>query len=469
MRYNRTLFLLLVVALMFSSCSLYKVRKDVAPPMDIPDEYSLKAGKGTIPERWWEAFGDERLNALVSEALSANLDIAQAWARLDQSDAIAVKSASSRLPSVTFEGSTTRSRAYVSSDPVLTRQHSLGLAASYEIDLWGRVRSLDMASRLDSVAVRLDLETIAMSLSAQVVQTWFSLIEQTSQMGLTQTQVDASATQLDLVKLRFSRGLASALDIYQQRRQLAALKAQIPLIRAQINILVHQLNVLLGKSPGEPLENIPREFPEIWAMPTPGIPADLLTRRPDVEAARIRVEAADRRVAAAISERFPRITISASKGYGAKSFADLFDRMIWNITGGMVATIYDGGSKSAEVERTKAVVEERVYAYGQVVLAALAEVEDSLEREVRQVEYVNRLGEQLTLSEKTLDEAYNQYTNGLSDYLTVLNSLNSLQQTQRELLTARATFISYRIALCRSLGGTWTGEIKRENQTGEKS
>jgi len=460
---------MMIVVVMLCSCSFYKVRKDVDPPVDIPDRYSLNTGMETMPERWWEAFGDKRLNALIERAFCDNLDIAQAWARLEQAEAIAVRSASSRLPVVAIEGSSTRSRTYVSSVPIRSRQHSLGLAASYEIDLWGRVRSLDKASGLDTAAVGLDLETMAISLSAFVAQTWFSLINQNSQLRLIMTQVEAGTTQLDLIKLRFSRGLASALDVYQQSRQLAGLKAQIPLVRAQIDILVHQLNLLLGRPPSTPVKDIPLDLPEIGEMPQPGIPSGLLTNRPDIKAARIRVQAADYRVASAISERFPRITISGSRGYAAQSFADLFDRMIWNIAGGIAATIYDGGSKRAEVRRTKAVVEERLCAYGKVVLDALSEVEDSIARELRQVEYVKRLDEQLALSEKTLDEAYNQYTNGLSDYLSVLNSLNSLQQTQRELLTARFTLVSYRIALCRSLGGAWAAEIERGDQTGERS
>ena len=418
MKRNAALLFVLFASVMLASCSFYKARSDIAPPVEIPGTYSREAGQRSLPERWWEAFEDERLNSLVSELLSENLDLQQAWARIDQAEALAIQAGSSLQPKITLEATTSRARTYSSSlsggdaVPVHTRQHSLGLAASYEIDLWGRIGSSDKAAGYDLRAVRLDLETAAMSLSAQIAQNWYSLIEQTSQLRLAQTQVEASTTQLDLVRLRFSRGLASALDVYQQRQQLASISAQIPLIEAQITVLTHQLNVLLGRAPGTPV---------------------------------------------------------ASRGYGAQSFADLFDQMVWNAAGSIIAPIYEGRARSAEVKRTKAVVEERIYAYGEVVLTAVAEVEDALAREQKQIEYVRRLTEQLELSQRTLDEAYNQYTNGLSDYLTVLSALNSFQQTQRELLTARSTLISYRIALCRSLGGTWTAEIARENQTGEKS
>ncbi len=475
MKVSRLVSVVLLGIVALSSCSLHKTGAGGVPPVEIPQAYGREGGTEALPGRWWEAFGDDRLNALVDEVLGANLDLGQAWARLSQAEAVANQAASGLYPRLNLEAATTRSRVYVpsatspESEPDYSRQHSLGLAASYEIDLWGRVRSLDRAARLDLAAVRLDLGTMAMSLSAEVSQTWFSLIEQSSQLRLVQEQVEASTTQLDLVKLRFSRGLSSALDVYQQRQQLAALSAQIPLIQARISILTHQLNVLLGRPPATDITAVPEELPKLWDRPDPGIPSELLERRPDVEAARVRVEAADHRVASALSDRFPRFTINASRGYGAESFADLFDRMIWSVTGGVVATLYDGQAKSAEVKRTRAVVEERLQAYGQTLLGAMQEVEDSLVQEQRQAEYVEKLGEQLELARFTLSEARMQYINGLSDYLTVLSAMNSLQQTQRELLSARYQLISYRIVLCRSLGGTWTTELSGENRTGEPS
>jgi len=476
MNHKRNLFLLLFLSALLFSCSLHSSLSDTAGNVGIPEIYRGESGESVLPERWWEAFDDECLNSLVEELLSANLELEQAWARIDQAEALAVQTGSVLFPRITLEGATSRARTYTPSStsaesmvPVHTRQHTLGLAASYEIDLWGRIRSTKKASMLDIEAVRLDLETAAMSLTAQVAQNWYSLIEHNAQLQLVQNQVQASSNQLDLVKLRFSRGLASALDIYQQRQQLASLKSQIPLIEAQISVLTHQLNVLLGKDPGTPFENIPHILPELWPRPAAGLPADLLTLRPDVKAARMRVEAAEKRIASAVSERFPRISISASRGYGAESFADMFDRMIWNVAGGAAVSIYEGGAKSAEVRRTEAVAKERLYAYAKTVLEAFAEVEGALEREQKQLEYVGRLSEQLDLSQSTLERAYAQYVNGLNDYLTVLNALNSLQQTQRELLTARYALISYRIALCRSLGGTWTTEIERKNNAGDKS
>lgn len=476
MNQKRNLFFLLFLSAMLFSCSLNSSLSDTAESVAIPESYVGESGESVLPEKWWEAFEDERLNSLVEELLSANLDLEQAWARIDQAEALAVQTGSALLPGIALEGATSRARTYTPSSssadsmvPVHTRQHTLGLAASYEIDLWGRTRSSKKASMLDVEAVRLDLETAAMSLTAQVAQDWYSLIEHKAQLELVQNQVKASSKQLDLVKLRFSRGLASALDVYQQRQQLASLTSQRPLIEAQISIVTHQLNVLLGKDPNTPVENIPDTLPELWPRPAAGLPADLLTHRPDVKASMIRIKAAEKRIASAVSERFPRISISASRGYGAESFAEMFDRMIWNVVGGAAVSLYEGGARSAEVRRTEAVGKERLYAYAKTVLEAFAEVEGALKREQKQIEYVGRLREQLELSQSTLERAYTQYVNGLSDYLAVLSALNSLQQTQRELLAARSDLISYRIALCRSLGGTWTTEIERKNNAGDKS
>ena len=318
----------------------------------------------------------------------------------------------------------------------------------------------------------MDLESIAMSIAAQVTEVWVSLIEQISKRTLLQSQLKTNETYLDLVELRFGRGLASSLDVYQQRQQLASLRSRMPLIEAQIRVLKHQINILLGKSPESVIGPISSLLPELWPQPATGIPADLITRRPDIQAAQMRVSSADERVGAAIADRFPALRLSAGTGYTAGSLSELFDNWIWNIAGSVSATIWDGHRKNREVKRTKGAVAEQVALYERAVLTALREVEDALIQEEKQRIYVEKLGLQGELARKTLTEARQRYTNGLSDYLPVLTALQTHQENESNLLTAQKQLLSYRIQLCRALGGTWTAEIKKapikDNTTGEK-
>ncbi|MEA2101997.1 MAG: efflux transporter outer membrane subunit [Thermodesulfobacteriota bacterium] len=471
-----------LILVLLTSCTMYKAHTEIDLPLDLPQAYSHDSDTASIDTTsidttstdttsmdstsmdmnfsggpWWESFEDESLNALIEEALGANLDLKQAWARLDQARAIADEAGSRLMPQVSLDAGTTRSRTYVpgvsGATAERTRQHQIGIGASYEIDLWGRIQAQKKASQLDMEATCLDLETMAMTISAQVARTWFSLITQSAMLSLAEEQIEASSIQLDLVEMRFSMGLAPALSVYQQRGQLSSLKGQYPLIKAQIAELTHQLNLLLGRAPGTALGMVPDKLPDLQPLPDTGIPSDLLVRRPDVQSAQTRLAAADQRVASAIADRFPRLTINASRGYGASSFADLFDRMIWSLAGGISASIYDGHYKNREVKRSRAVVSERMNAYGQTVLNAVSEVEDALSSEAYQREYLEELRDQLFISDATLDQARIEYAMGLSDYLSVLSALNAQQQAMQGLILAHSALIDDRIQLCRALGG----------------
>ena len=184
-------------------------------------------------------------------------------------------------------------------------------------------------------------------------------------------------------------------------------------------------------------------------LPETGVPADLLKRRPDIRAAELRVIAADYRVAAAVADRLPAIRLTGNVGYQAHRSSDLFDGVHWYFG--------DEGSP-AEVDRTKAVVDELLKAYGQALLVAFQEVEDALAQERNQHDYLGLLQKQVELARQTLDAAQARYVNGQGDYLPVLTALQSRQRLERAYLTAQRDLIISRIQLCRALGGAWAQE-----------
>jgi outer membrane protein TolC len=188
------------------------------------------------------------------------------------------------------------------------------------------------------------------------------------------------------------------------------------------------------------------------------LPADLLKRRPDVRRAQLSLAAADYRVAAAVADRFPAVRIGGETGFQSSSFGDvgnIFNNWIWSVMANLTWPVFDGGRRKAEVDRTKAVVRERIDAYGQVVLLAIQEVEDALVLERKQAEYLRELEGQVTLARATLREARMRYVNGLNDYLPVLAALQSLQELERSRLTARRNLLTFRVQLYRAMGGAW--------------
>ncbi len=190
----------------------------------------------------------------------------------------------------------------------------------------------------------------------------------------------------------------------------------------------------------------------------------MLTRRPDIQAALHRLEAAGWSLAAAKADRLPAVRLSGSAAYQSDDFADLFDNWLANLAAGFTAPVFDGGRRSAEVMRSEAVRDERLSAYKETVLQAITEVENALIREDRQAAYLATLQQQLDYARQALKEAQNRYRNGSIDYLNVLASLTSVQRLEQDVIRGRQALYSERISLYRALGGTWTGAPLKENE-----
>ena len=449
---------IIIAVLMSIGCAVHRVRLDPAPPVTIPQSFSISGGESGVPERWWETFNDDRLNALVASALDGNLTLMQAWDRIAQAQAQSMISGAGLWPQIDLKSSAERKQTGTKNAHSRNNIYALGLNASYEVDTWDRIHSQKNASNEDLNATRDDLEATVIVLVSQVAQTWYSIIEQQAQIQLLEEQLTLNRERLELLELRFKMGKATAVDVYQQRQQVSVIESRIPRARSRKDVLQHQLALLLGRSPQECDMTIPDVLPDLWPLPETGLPVDLLRRRPDVRAAERRVVAADYRLGAALADRYPRISLSASGTFQEQSVGDVFQNWLWNIGANLVQPIVDGKKRAAEVERNRAVVQERLHTYGQATLVAFREVEDALSQERYQKLLIDSLEERIEILENNLDVSQKRFINGQSDYLPVLQALSSLQNLQSEILIAKRELILFRIQLCEALGGTWTRE-----------
>ncbi len=437
--------------------------------IEMPDQWARASKKmpGTSPSNsdWWVELGDAALDAWLRAAVTQNFTIAKALARLEESRRAAEVAGADRWPAVNLEGSARRARAMMGASPLGARaistanQFALGLAASYELDLWGRVAAQARAALAEVEASRFDLDTAVMTIAAETATAWFALKEQRALRNLLERQEQISKDYLRLVELRFSQGLASALDVYQQRQQLASVRALRPPVEAQIAVREHQLAVLAGCAPGQ---SVPMDE-RTWANPPPlpdlGLPCSLLRQRPDVAAAEYRLRAADERWAAAVANRLPTLRLSGAVQGQSQELADVLDEWFWNLTGNLVAPVFDAGRRRAQAQQADAVRAQAWWTWKQTFLDAVREVEDALARERAQRGLVERMEEQRIAAQRTLEQARRNWVNGLSDYLAVLTALNQLQQTERSLVSARAQWITERIRLHRALGGSWVRQL----------
>ncbi len=442
-------------------------RSEKAPEqVELPAAFS-RTGEPMLTDAWWESFGDRDLNQLVRHALDRNLSLRASYQRLLQARALADRQSAGLFPTIDATAGAERQE----SDTVDTTSFSAGLSASYEVDLWGRVQSLSEAEELRASATLADYQAAGVSLSGEIANTWFQLVEQRAQKNLAKTQLETNKKVLAVIESRFAMGQSRSADVLRQRQLVSASRERLSGIIGEIRILQNQLAVLLGQTPGQGRLPDDETLPALPPLPDTGVPADLVQRRPDLQQAWQLVQAADQDIAAAISNRFPRISIEASLSSQANEASNLFDNWLATLAGNLLVPLVDGGQRRAEVRRSEAALEALVQEYRQAVLIAIREVEDALAREQQQKQRLDSLEEQISYAESAYRQLRNQYLNGSVSYIEVLNALQERQDLQRSILNTRQQLLTTRVALYRALAGSIdtpqtleTAEIKESNE-----
>lgn len=452
-------------------------------------------GEAAIEGPWWESFGDPDLNAVVATALRDNLDLAQGESRIDRARALVRQARAVQFPQANLlvdgDRRWTREvhRDTPGSDPLGTVNqvtdivnmvadivqgtpslsvpagpdrepprnsyfgaYSVGLSLSWEADLWGRLRDAKRSQREQLVALGFEYDALRLFLSAQVAETYYQIVEQNQLLALLEDQLELAATFLDLIELRFLQGDASAVDVLQQRGQLAEIEAEIPIARSQLGLLENRLDVLMGLPPDgvDRVRTDTAELPTTDDFPAIGVPLGLLVHRPDLLAAQRRVVAQDYEIAVAIAERLPQLTLNGSFTYtdptGANTLVALGAASLFQ-------PLLDWGLRKAQVDAARAVFEESLLAFSQNYLIAIEEVETTLWQEARQRELIDATVNLENILSRTVDETRSRYSLGVTDYLPVLTALQDLQRVQRELIQQRRNLVSFRIQLYRAIGG----------------
>jgi NodT family efflux transporter outer membrane factor (OMF) lipoprotein len=441
----KAIFTMLTLGLL-ASCSV--IIKDIPAPITLPAKFSA-TGQGKQPDKWWLAFNDAALNQLCEQALGNNFSLLAAFNRLGQARAIAKKTGADLIPQVNgnFLASQTTMRSPRNND------FALGLAASYELDLWGRIRSATNAAKLDASVAEEDVFSAAISLTADITTIWYRLIEQRQQLKLLDRQIAINRNNVTLLTVRFRGAQATAADVFQQQQLLESVIGSRYTVVSTIAVLENQLAVLIGKPPRAiALSNLD-EFPVMPTLPETGLSLTLMQRRPDLRKAYFTVQAADQRIASAIADRLPKLSLSASVEANSPDLQSLLDNWMATVTGNLVLPIIDGRRRVAEVERNQAISAEALNNYATSLLNAVKEVENALVQERQQRLLVANLEQQVQLASQASNLIRLRYINGAIDFLRVLSALLSQQSLERSLLQAQVQLIEFRINLYRALAG----------------
>lgn len=425
-----------------------------AMPAEIPSSFSA-SGTEPMPDSFWEAFRDNQLQTLIEQALENNFTLETAWDRLAQAESVAKKSEAALWPQADIDAGFRRTRQESQRLTSYSSLYSLGIAAAYEVDLWSRLESSQKAAWLDVQAQQEAVNTAAITVTASITNTWYQLAEVKALIQIAHQQIETNRKVLEIVTVKFRKGAASAADVLRQRQLVASTEGLLIVAEETRDLLQYQLSVLAGNQPELAWQQTTITLPDLPPLPRLGIPADVLWRRPDVRQDFRLLQAADQRLAAAVADQYPRISISASVETSAVSVHDLFDDWLANLAANVIQPLFDADLRKAEVQRQKAVVTERIHTWGQTILDALFDVEAALTQERQQTQLLENLNVQLKLARETYQRNRERYIKGQTDYIRVLESLQSLQGLERNVVTAQRTLIGYRIDLYRSIAGSF--------------
>jgi NodT family efflux transporter outer membrane factor (OMF) lipoprotein len=468
----------ILASLMLGACT---VGPDYAEPqLAVPANYlEASATNSANLDRWWQGFGDAQLNGLVDRALTGNLDIELATARVREARAMERVAGANASPLVAAQGSVTRQRISENAIPLPPGAGSgtgagifglpgeefttfrAGFDASWELDLFGRNRREREAAAArtgSSVWNRRDAEV---TVAAEIADAYFRLRTYQTLKANAEAELARLRRFEQLVDARTRGGLVTGQDLEQQKSERAAAAAEIPVLDAQAKAEIHALGVLTGQSPDAlafelaPSANLPAP-PDIPA----GVPSDLLRRRPDIRAAERDLAAATADIGVAVADLYPRFSLTAAPALVSTALGSLLEWGSRSFSAGAALDwpIFDGGRRKANIEVQNARQEQAMIAYRRTVLIGLQDVEDSLSRLAGDRQNLAELEQAVATATRAEDIARTRYRGGLVTLSDVLVAQSRRLSLEQQVINTKSSLARDTVALVKALGGGWAGE-----------
>ena len=447
------------------------------PPrtVEIPAAFRARpeAAAATWPaDGWWQGFRSPDLDALIQSARAGNLDIAAAIARVRQADAQVRIAGAALLPRLeatssaswqhsglnTSSATRLRGGGGGSKASIDSRTYRAGVDASYEIDFWGKNRALQSAAISSALFSRFDRQTVALTVVTNVANTWFTALALADRINFAQRNLADAEQTLAVIRGRFAAGTTGALEVAQEEALVAAERATIPAFRNQLEQQLTGLGILTGRPP-EAITVIPGTLTDLALPPVaPGLPSELLLRRPDIAAIEAELDAQNFDIQAARAAFFPSIQLTGAAGYQAAALNALISPggALMSLAAGLTAPIFDGGVLRGRLELAKGRYDELLAAYRKSVLQAFTDVDNALTawRFTTEQETLQRIA--VNTARRAAGIARAQMTAGTVDITTVLNTEISLFNAEDTLAQVRLARFQALLSLYKSLGGGWT-------------
>ena len=443
--------------------------------LETPPGWMAAAPADTLTRgAWWTLFNDPVLDQLAPQVAVSNQNVAAAAAAVEESWAAVREQRAAFFPTLSLDAGATRSgvggrtssSGNATSTPGVTvgsgsaggNRFTLGLAASWEPDLWGRIANTVSAAKATAQASEADLANATLSAQATFVTDYLSVREADAEIAVLQTTIVGYQRALTITTNRYNAAIAQKSDVLQAQTTLANAQADLAALQQQRAQLFHAMAVLAGQAPANfKLPSGDWNATTVPAVPA-GVPSDLLQRRPDIAAAERHVAAANADIGVARAAYFPALTLSANGSQGSSRLGDLFNAssFAWSLGLSLAETIFDGGARTARVDEARATWKQTVAQYRQTVLSAFSAVEDQLSAasSLEQQQALRKIASQA--ADQTEQEMQNRYTQGLVAYTDVVTAQASALSARRALMQVSLNRQTAAINLISALGGGWS-------------
>ncbi|MDR3437612.1 efflux transporter outer membrane subunit [Telmatospirillum sp.] len=435
----------------------YKEQSAASSELWRPSRPGDEADRGA----WWSVYGDPLLNSLLSQVDVSNQNVKAYEAAYRQALAVADAARASFFPTLSLDASGARSQSHASvrgssGTSVLSNSYSTSLSASWEPDLWGRIRRTVEGNEASAEASSADLAAARLSAQGTLAADYFSLRYEDALKHLLEATATAYQRSLEITRNQYGAGMASRSDVVQAEAQLASTQSQLVAVGSQRAQLEHAIAVLVGKAPADFSIADTGVLSEVPPIPA-GVPSVLLERRPDIAASERRMAAANAQIGVAVAAYFPSLTLSGSNGFSASTLGSLLQASnnVWSVGPSLALTVFDAGSRSAQVEEARASYDQSVANYRQSVLTAMQAVEDNLATLrilAEQAEVQNKAVLAATEAERLV---LNQYRAGTVAYTSVVTAQATALSDKQTALGIAQSRLSASVALIQALGGGW--------------
>lgn len=417
------------------------------------------------PVIWWQEFADAELNHSIDLALTQNYSLKAAAARVEQSLAMLQQQTASEMPELTADISL--SRSWLTQSDQAVNQWDAGLTASYEVDLWGSIAALDSQAQFNLDASKAAYRTLANTVASQVAIAWFGIQNETENLQLLEAQFQRLDIALNAIKRRQAKGQAQLSDVLQQQQLQESLKNQMLIAQSQLDLYRQQLALWTGgiaQISHAPLNSskarIATAIQPVESLQQVSLSA--LKARPDIQQAFYTLQAANAGLAAALSNRYPRLTLSASYGSDANKLDQLFDDWIGSLMSSILLPIIDGGQRASEQVRQQAVTSEALANFQQTLLEAAAEVQQNIVLMERYSASVDNIEQQLALAKTALKLSNSYFKRGQLDFLAFLNAQQEVLSLEQQRLNAQWELLQSQIQLLTSVSHGYLNQPNQE-------